>query len=300
MKKLMFIFAVAIMAVVLVSCNKKDDNVIPKQYAKAIAGQFIPQDGDITLKSAPIVPTVGGHQIDCYDIKVGQNVWSVIDGTEFLPGSLPAVDWSTYQIGSSSWWFSGGVYIAYCPTLPMRVVLTATAGAWNSTPTYLGIWEGTPSATSFPITVQDRRLGDYLTINTDALTTLPGYTNMSFNVSYTKSTIDLASTIATSGVTTTAWPTYIYSANVATTVNLPGTPNLAEQTVYDGFDAKVTGTVSIAINVDNTIITVTTPASALGRGMKITLRTNKVGWYNSGVIGVTENDITADVVDFNI
>lgn len=304
MKKLSLIFAVAIMmAVTFVSCSKKTDDTVvgpEKQYASAISGQFIPQDGDImTLKSAPVTPLVGGHQIDCYDIKVGGSTWTKVDGSEFLPGSLPALDWASYQIGSSSWWFSGGVYITYCPVLPMRVVLTATQTGHGSTPTYLGIWEGTPNQASFPITVQDRRLGDYLTINTDALTALPGYTNMSFVVTYTKSTIDLAQTIATSGVTTSAWPTYVYSSNVETTATFNATQSQGEQTVYEGSDAKVTGTVTIVIHVDNTTLTVSTPASALGHGMKITLKTNKVGWYNSGVMVVTENDIIPDTFEPN-
>ena len=295
MKKLSLLFVVAFMAVIIFSCSKKDDVIVPqKQYASAISGQFIPQDGDIHLKDAPLV---GGHQINCYDKKVGQTAWSVVDGTEFLPGSAPANDWSGYAIDGSAWWFSGGVYITYCPVLPMRVILKATIGGYGTTPSYLGIWDGKPDAALFPITVQDRRLGDVLTINTDALTALPGYTNMSFDVVYTKSIIDVNQTALTSPVTTTAWPVYVYSSNPLETTHLDATKNLGDRIVYDGLDAKITGTITINIHVDKTTITKTTPAVGMGSGLKITLLTSKVGWYDSGTIGVTENDITVSSVN---
>jgi hypothetical protein len=297
MKKLSSIFVVALMAVTLFSCSKKEDVVVPQHYASYVSGQFIPNDGDITLKSAPLV---GGHQINCYDKKVGQSTWSVIDGTEFLPGSKPALDWTGYSIDAEPWWISGPVYITYCPVLPMRVVLKATVGGFGTAPSYLGIWEGTPSASSFPITVMDRRLGDVLTLNTDALTALPGYSNMSFDVVYTKSIIDVSATEATSPVTTDAWPVYVYSSTPEVTTNLDATKNLGDRTVYNGLDAKITGTITIKIKVDDTVITKTTPAVGLGYGLKITLSTTKVGWYDSGTIGVTENDIAVSTVEIPV
>lgn len=297
MKKLSVVFVVAAIALTIISCNKKEDVVAPQQYASYVSGQFIPNDGDITLKSAPLV---GGHQINCYDKKIGQTDWSVVNGTEFLPGSAPALDWAGYTINTAPWWISGDVYITYCPVLPMRVVLKATAGGFGTTPSYLGIWEGTPSASSFPITVIDRRLGDVLTLNTDALTALPGYSNMSFEVVYTTSIIDVAQTEATSPVTTSAWPVYVYSSTPEVTTSLDATKNLGDRTVYDGLEAKITGTITIKIHVDNTVITKTTPAVGMGYGLKITLSTTKVGWYNSGWIGVTENDITVSTVDIPV
>ena len=274
-----------------------------KQYASAISGQFIPNDGDITLKGAPLV---GGHQINCYDKKknvvtgVLETTWSVVNGSEFLPGSLPAVDWTGYAIDGSAWWFAAGtgVYITYCPTLPMRVILEATEGAYGSTPSYLGIWDGTPDQASFPITVYDKRLGDILTLNTDALTALPGYTNMSFDVVYTKNIIDVNQTALTSPVTTaTSWPVYAYSLTTPNfTTTLDATKNKLDRVVYEGLDAKITGTITINIHVDNTILHVSTPAAGMGNGLAITLSTNKVGWYNSGTIGVDEQDIVVNTV----
>lgn len=297
MKKLVSLFVIAMMAVVVFNSCKKDI-YDPRSDVKVIAGEFVPQDGDITfLKSAP---AVGGHQINCYDKKVGSpTVWSVVSGTEFLPGSAPALDWASYVIDSPTWWFSGGVYITYCPVLPMRVVLKATSGGQGTTPSYLGIWDGTPSASTFPITVQDRRLGDKLTLNANALKDLPGYTNLSFTVSYTKSIIDVNGTATTSGNTDAGWPTYIYSGTTPVVDQVVTGDD--DMTVYDGLDAKITGNIVIKIHVDATTITLANiPASSLGHGMAITLLTTKVGWYNSGVITIVENDITPSVVTVTI
>lgn len=291
MKKLTLIFAVAItMAVMFVSCDKKSDAIDQKQYASAISGQFIPNDGDITLKSAPLV---GGHEFAVYK---QASPWALIDGTEFLPGSAPALDW----VGFAPMWFSSSqqVYVTYCPVLPLRVVLKATVGAAGTSASYLGIWDGTPNAPSFPITVQDRRLGDKLTLNTDALTSLPGYTNLSFTVSYDKRIIDVNQTAMTSPATTTDWPVYVYSSTVPVVDQIVSGPG--DVAVYDGLDAKIVGTITIKIHVDNTTITKAVPASEIGHGMKITLQTTKVGWDNSGIIGITENDITENAVSVDI
>lgn len=282
-------------AMFFVSCNKdlgsSTDQSIAKTYASAISGQFIPQHGDVTLKSAP---TVGGHEYGVYK-KTG-TVLSKVDGTEFLPGSAPALDWAS---GANPVWISGAVYITYCPVLPLRVVLKSTEGGASSPYSYLGIWEGTPSAASFPISVKCRRLGDVLTLNTDALTALPGYSNMSFDVIYDKSVIDVNGTAMSAINTSTeiGWPTYVYSSVVPNfTVTKTKAESMANKTIYDGLDYKITGTITIKIHVDATTLTVTTPATVLGKGLAITLSTNKVGWYNSGTIGVSAEDITVDTV----
>jgi hypothetical protein len=294
----------ALLAMFIVSsCSKdlgsKDSPSVSKTYASAISGQFIPIDGDITLKSAP---AIGGHQINCYDQKTTGAAWTVVNGTEFLPLSLPAVDWTGYAIDGSGWWFAAGtgVYITYCPVLPMKVVIKTTKGGFGTAPSYLGIWEGTPNVGSFPINVNCKRLGDVLTLNTDALTALPGYSNMKFEVSYTKNTIDVNATGLANGTTTGptgAWPTYLYlGLPVPVTFTLDATQNQNARTVYDDVDAKITGTVTIKIYVDNTFLTVSTPASAMGKGLGITLSTNKVGWYNSGIIGISAEDIDVQTV----
>ncbi|MDA3802639.1 MAG: hypothetical protein PF488_01935 [Patescibacteria group bacterium] len=289
MKKISLIFTVAIiMAVAFVACNK-EDNVMPKQFASVVSGEFIPSDTDVFLKSAP---DIGGYLFDAYDIKHGASVYSRIDGSEFFPGSAAQLDWD----GSTTVWFSSTqpVYITYCPVLPMKVVLTAVEGDEISTPSYLGIWAGTPDEARFPIPVLVRRLGDVLTLNIDALTSLPGYTNMSFDVEYTESVINLPATIEATTSTASGWPNYQYSGTSSVTESFDATTGSGDQTVYEGLDAKVTGTITITIHVDGIDIAVQTDATDLGKGMNMILTTTRVGWYNSGTIGITEDDINID------
>lgn len=291
MKKILLFFAVAFMAVtILSSCNKKDDGLDPKSYASFVSGDFVPSEGDIYLKSADLA--VGGHWFDVLDKKVGSLVYTRVNGTEFLPGSAPALDWANFT--SPVWFSPQSVRCTYCPILPLRVVLkTSKDNNLNSPVSYLGLWDGTPNANSFPITVNCRRLGDKLTLNTDALTSLPGYSNMSFTVSYNKDVIDVDKTILDSpGDTQNNWPTYSYSAtNVPVSVNLPKKLNGGDQEIYDGFDYKISGTITITIHVDGINILKTTESVGLGKGLAITLTTDKVGWFDSGNMGVSETDI---------
>jgi hypothetical protein len=298
MKKIIGIISMAlVLAVVFMTSCKKDDAKQPeKAYASYVSGAFVPIDGNIGLKSAPVVT---GYTFDIYkEMGTMPQTYSMINGSEFLPGSAPALDWANY-LTEGQYWFpkATGVYITYCPVLPLRVVIRATEGNQGSAVSYLGIRDITPTQASFPISVVDRRLGDVLTLNTDALTALPGYTNLTFTVEYTKSIIDVMQTAKTSPPTDLAWPVFVYSSTVPVSQLVTGAGN---QIVYDGLDAKITGTITIKIHVDNTTIVKTIPATALGHGMAITLKTNKVGWYDSGIIGISDVDIALDLVDVTI
>ncbi len=289
MKRLSLVFAVAIMAVIMFSsCNKKQDDVIVPNYASTVSGEVIIQNGDITLKSAPTAVTR-----NLYMYKGTAPTLALVDGTEFLPGSAPAIFWATPGNNPGSFPASTSVYSNYTPAMQIRMV-AKTLDASNK-PAYLGIWDGLPHAASFPVTIMGRRLGDVLTLNTDALTSLPGYTSMSFTVSYDKGIINVDNTATTSGPTTTDWPTYTYS-NTVNVVDQAVT-GLGVQTVYDGLDAKILGTITIKIHVDAATIIVTTPASELGHGLALTLRTNKIGWYDSGTMDIQDKDITVDARD---
>ena len=299
MKKFSLVLLVALFGTfVFSSCNKKEDSTDLKIYAQVVKvpdNSFIVQDGDIILKSAPLV---GGHDFQCLRQYPAGSAWAYVDGTEFLPGSAAAVDWSG---GQTSWWFSvtTPIHVTYCPAVPMRFVSIAR-DVQGGNATYLGLYDCTPNANSFPITLKGRRLGDVLTVNTDALTALPGYTNMSFDVTYTKNIIDLKGTIFNSSVDTqNGWPDYTYSASSDVTTTLSGA-NLGNQVVYDGTDATITGTVTIVIHVDNTTITKTTIAPGSDQGLAITLTTTKVGWYDSGTINQSDIDISVSNVEIPV
>lgn len=291
MKKIILFLAVAFMAVILFSsCNKKDDVVSPN-YVSTVAGEIFIKNGDITLKSAPI-PTTRY----LYMYKGTAPSLSLVNGSEFLPGSAPAIFWSTAGNNPGNFPASVSVYSNYTPAMQIRMV-SKTTNEFNK-PAYLGIWDGYPSAATFPVTIQGRRLGDVLTLNTDALTSLPGYTNMSFTVSYDKGIINVDNTAITSGPTTTSWPTYAYSSTENVTDQV--ITGSGVQTVYDGVDAKILGTITIKIHVDATTIIVTTPASDMGHGLALTLKTDKVGWYDSATMGITDQPIHVDARDISV
>lgn len=295
MKKLSLIFVVAIMMVVtLFSCNKKEDDVIVPTYASFVSGEVFIQNGDVMLKSSPIGVT---RYLYMYKQLTSAPTFGLVDGSEFLSGSAPAIFWSTASNNPGSFPAGTNVYSNYTPVMQVRMVAKTLDG--SNVPAYLGIFDVFPTAASFPVTIYGKRLGDVLTLNTDALTSLPGYTSMSFSVSYDKSMIDVPTTMVTSGPTTLeGWPTYSYLSVVPVVDQVLTGSGI--QTVYDGLDAKITGTITIKIHVDATTITVTTSASNLGHGMAITLKTNKVGWYDSGTINITDDDIIVDNVDIPV
>lgn len=289
MKKISLIFAVAmLMAVVFVSCNKKESVVDMTQYASTVSGEVIIQNGDITLKSAPL-----GVTRYLYMYKGTAPSLALVNGSEFLTGSAPAIFWATSANNPGSFPASTSVYSNYTPAMQIRMVAKTVRA--DLKPAYLGIWDGLPSAASFPVTIQGRRLGDVLTLDATALTSLPGYTNMSFTASYDKGIINVDNTATTSGPTTSAWPTYTYSS----TVNVvdQAVPGTGVRTVYDDVDAKILGTITIKIHVDATTIIKTVAASSLGHGLAITLSTTKVGWFDSATMNITDTDITATAVD---
>lgn len=126
---------------------------------------------------------------------------------------------------------------------------------------------------------------------------------MSFDVAYTKKTIDVDATITGSSNDTQGglWATYSYSgADQAVTTNIVGG---GVKTVYDGVDAVVDPTVGIVItvNVDNAHITLPAVYDAgSSKGTKIVLTTDKVGWYNSATMVISDTDITVDVVEVEV
>ena len=297
MKRIVLILAVVFMTAIVFNSCKKQESVSPeKTYAKTIAGNISIQNGDVTLKSAP----VGANQwLYMYKQVTPAPTFALVNGSEFLTGSAPAIFWSTSGNNPGTFPVGTSVYSNYTPAIPVRMVAKTVDG--SSVPAYLGIWDGTPSVASFPVTIYGKRLGDVLTVNTDALTALPGYASMSFDVVYTKSIIDVSGTMVSSPATgPTTWPVYSYSSNPLVTATLDATKSLGARPVYDGLDAKITGTIVINIHVDGITISVNTPAADMGHGLAITLLTSKIGWYDSGTMTITQDDITVDATNLTV
>lgn len=296
MKKLVFLFAVALMAVIFYSCNKQDDGLVPqKQYASFVAGEIVPQFGEINLKSAPIGVT---NLMYMYNDNGG--TYTLVNGSEFLPGSDPAVFWSTAGNNPGAFGINQTVYSNYTPAnVPIRVVVEQLNS--SDKVAFLGITDLTPTYNSFPLNIVCRRLGDKLTLNTDALTSLPGYSTMSFKVSYDVQPIDVEATRldAANAITDSNWPTLHLGASVPNEKLLSRTDN-GEQVIYNEVEGKITGTINVTIYVDGATIVKSVPAVGLGHGLALTLTTEKVGWYDSQNMGITQADITIDAVDIPV
>jgi len=287
MKKIS-ILSVAFLAVVCFSCSKEKEQ--PVDYANYVSGDVNISEGN--LKSTPVGVT---RNFTVYHAPVG-GVMQKVDGSEFLPGSAPALDWINGNAANPNGWefsVSQPVHITYCPTIPLRLI-TKTKVA-DGTVAYLGIKDVTPNQQSFPILMTGRRLGDVLTINTDALTRLPGYKNMHFEVIYVKSIINVDATASNSTPTDAGWPSYVYESGDPQTVTVPIAGNQSgDVTVYDGLDGKITGVITIKVYVDDTVITTTTNPVGIGFGLALTLTTDKVGFYDSGNMDITDKDITIE------
>lgn len=294
MKKLNLFFVVASVALVFMSCNKKDNPVEGKSVDYIMRTEFVPQTGDVTLKSAPI-----GQKNELYMFRQSATAginWELVDGTEFLTGSDPYNFWQDPSNNPGVFNVGQTVYSNYTPIEQLRIVDKVLNS--SSVPAYLGIVDVFPNKNKFPLPVKCRRLGDVLTLNTDDLTALPGYNFISFTVSYDKNIIDIDGTIQNSGDTDAGWPAYEYSSTVAVTDQVVS--GSGDVTVYDGLEAKITGTITVKIRVDNTTIVKTVPASGLGYGLALKLTTDKTGWYDSANMNITTDDIDVQQVDIPV
>ena len=314
MKKLSLLFVVAFMAVIIFSCSKKDDNVVAptNKYVETIAGSFIAHDGDITLKSAPIgvnrTWTMYARNSSFY----GNTPFALVRGLEFITGSVAYNYWSNTANNPVTFSATQPVYSNLTPAEDLRIISESKDAADKVA--YLGILDFNPSQVNFPLTVNCFRLGDVLTINTNALTSLPGGDKLSISVAYNLAPINLAATkiapVTADGTVPNGkqfqWSDAIYGDPVASTKTIGS----GDFVVYEGLDSKVMGEIVITITDtytgmvnDQAVAKITLPAIQAadpGKGMKIILKTNKIGWYDSGIINFSDKDITVEVVEVTV
>lgn len=310
MKKLSLVLVVALSAVILSSCNKKEDNVlVPKQYVETIAGSFIAQDGDITLKSAPLGVNRTWTMYATNSPFYSNAPFALIRGAEFITGSVAYNYWNDTVNNPVTFSATQAVYSNLTPDEDLRII-SESKDAANKV-AYLGILDFKPSAANFPLTVNCFRLGDVLTINTDALTKLPGGDKLSIKVKYNLAPIDLPATklaavTGTGGVPNGkqfTWADVVYGTSVASEM----TVGSGDFVIYEGLDSKVMGDIHIEITdtytgmVNDQPVAIiklqAIPASGAGKGLKLTLTTKKIGWYDSGVITFGDNDIIVEAVN---
>jgi hypothetical protein len=238
---------------------------------------------------------------------------------EFLTGSAANIWWKTDGNNPVSFDASQGVYSNLTPAEPVRLIMETkdVSGAVA----YLGILDFDPLQAQFPLKVTGKRLGDVVTLNTDALTKLPGanltitatFQLADVNISRTESRLLLSPATSENGNGVTNAFDYndiYYDPRVANTITIPN--GNGDFPLYSGIDKKVFGDIVITITetpsssspgVNGSVIVLTVPASNLGiagKSTKITLTTSKLGWYDSSTINVSDVDITVNAVNLNL
>lgn len=305
MNQFSFIFWVAIATMFIVSCSKKDDGVLPivKSSVNAIAGTFNVQDGDIQiLKDAPLgvnrTWTMQARKSSYY----GGIPFANVTGLEFIVNSAAYKFWIIPANNPVTYPASQAVYSNLTPDEDLRLI--AETKVASGAVSFLAMLDFNPSSANFPLTLHGFRLGDELSINTYGLTKLSGGDKITITVSYDLAPIDLAATKSKVTLTGSAgvpngieftWADIVYGASVTSSVTVPASSNNNFVTLYNGLDKKVTGNITITVTeAGGTAITKTVEAKGAGHGLKITLSTTKVGWFDSGTIKFCEDDIDVD------
>jgi hypothetical protein len=325
MKKInLFLSLIAVVMLVgLTNCKKDTENTSVTKYVGTVNGSFIPQDVNISVsKSFPFdAPEASTRNWIMYAKNspfYGNQPFALVKGLEFVTGSAANIWWKTDGNNPVSFDASQGVYSNLTPVEPVRLIMETkdVSGAVA----YLGILDFDPTQAQFPLTVTGKRLGDVVTLNTDALTKLPG-ANLTITATVQSTKIDIAktelSTLSpatgenTTGVTGALdFSDIIYGEVGSQVVTIPN--GSGDFPLYSGVDKKVFGNIIITITeapsssspgVSGSVIVLTVPSSAVGisgKSTKITLTTNKLGWYDSSTINVSDQDITVNVVNFPV
>jgi hypothetical protein len=246
----------------------------------------------------------------------GNEAFALVKGLEFATGSAANIWWSTAGNNPISFAANQLVYSNLTPAEPVRLIMETKDA--NTNVAYLGILDFDPTHAQFPLTVVGKRLGDVLSLNSYALTKLPG-ANLTITVTFNLATVDVQATEkgilspATSGNATGVtgvldFSNIVYGTPVPTTVTVNNFGNF-DFSLYSGIDKKVFGDIIITITetpsssspgVNGSVIILTVPASAVGiagKSTKITLSTTKLGWYDSQTINMSDNDIQVNVVN---
>ena len=322
--KLSMTLIAVVMLVGLTNCKKDLTETTPvsKQYVGTVNGSFVPQDVNVSVAKsfpfdAPVAVTrnwiMYAKNSPFYDYES----FALVKGKEFITGSAANIWWKTGGNNPISFAADQGVYSNLTPAEPVRLVMETKNSDGNIA--YLGVLDFDPTLAQFPLTVVGKRLGDAVTLNTNALTRLAG-ANLTITATFQLANVDILATELGSissetggngaGVTgKLGFSDIVYGSPVMQTpVTVPN--GSGDFVLYSGLDKKVFGDIVITITeapsssspgVAGSVITLTIPASAVGlagKSTKITLLTDKTGWYDSTPINV--NDVNIDIHQIDI
>ena len=308
-----------VMLVGLTNCIKEDLGSSTK-YVGTVNGSFNAQDVNISVSksldpfAAPVAHTRNWIMYAINSPFYGNQPFALVKGLEFVNGSAAQIWWNTPGNNPISFGGNQLVYSNLTPAEPVRLIMETKDNSDNIA--YLGILDFNPTKAQFPLTVVGKRLGDALTLNTDALTKLPG-ANLTITANFQLADVDVAATEtkltlspATSGNATGVtgaldFSDILYGSPVTTVV----TVGSGDFPLYYGIDKKVFGDIIITITeapsssspgVSGSVIVLTVPASVVGiagKSTKLILSTTKLGWYDSQTINMSDNDIQVNVVN---
>ena len=298
---------VALIAILFTACRKDTPVGSSKTYVKAIAGSYLIKNGDLQLKAAPVGANVNlGMLTDNVAFYSNPGAlggkWSKVDGREFRAGSVANVFWANGANNFGSFPFpQPGVFSNQTPDENVRVV--AETRDANNAVIYLGMVDFRPTAASFPLTINGFRLGDELVVNANAIKNLPGGQYLTITASFNLAPIKLLETetkVALSGThslpsgTQFEYTDIVYGTAVATTVTI----GAGDFSALNTLSGKIIGDITITLSETgvpyqgNTTIVKTIAASGAGAGLKLTLTTSRIGWFDSGTMVWNNADIT--------
>jgi|ERR1035437_559168 hypothetical protein len=322
MKKFNLIFALiaVVMLVGLTNCKKdtdKDNSTIAK-YVGTVNGSFVAQDASIKVNKDLAPDQLVTRTWIMYAKNssfYGNQPFALVKGNEFITGSAAQQWWSKDGNNPISFAASQAVYSNLTPAEPVRLVMEGKDG--NGSVAYLGVLDFDPTQAQFPLAVTSKSLGDILTINADALTSKPGGDLINISVTFQAACVDLQATETNSqlssfnegqatGVTGALDFKDIKYGELKWINKLVGA---GDYVVYSDLTSKIQGDITITITfppspsapgVSGSVKTIIVPAAGPGQFLKLTLTTNKLGWYDSATIGVNDQDITVDVMNVSV
>jgi uncharacterized protein (TIGR02145 family) len=297
MKKIFFIFA--IISLVTFGCTKVDTIVPTIKKVGVINGSFEAQYGDISIAKDYTSPVAGW------------NMWTLlrkdgskVDGTEFITGSAEQIWWSTNGNNPAAL-PAGTPYSILIPDEDLRLQLEVLDPTGHET-VYFGITDFNPENVQFPLSIKAIRVGDYLSLNTDAITSLPG-ANLTITANFQLANVDIPTTANKSWnpALSFGFDDIKYGSLVPTTV----TVGSGDFVLYSGNKKKVFGPITITIteapssSTPANTYTVTVPINKVGiagKGTALKLTTTKIGWYDSQTIVVSDNDIVIKPINVSV
>ena len=312
-----YFLILAIIGLAYFGCTKVETKVSPIKPVGTVEGSYKAVYGDISIAKSvvlddPLAPTAV------------TNVWTMlrkdgskVNGTEFIDGSAAQIWWSTKGNNPVSFSASQGVYSNLTPDEDLRLQLIVLDS--QNSPIYFGLVDFNPDVVSFPLSVNGYRLGDYLSLNAYAVSKLPG-ANLTISVDFTLAPLDSIATVdktynkssvfgfndikydetqlisknKTYNVTTLTpdLPVVIYASNLS---------NEKPAKIYG--DVKITITEAATSSTPSSSYVVTVLADKFGKpgkGTSLTLKTTKVGWYDSSTVGGTNADISVNADDVTV